>query len=137
MSIFFTIERRENGLAYGYVTWKDCSLRSYAVSGPYGNGELPEGLYHIKRSGLMDRSSNEISYCDSLQNCWFQYIEPQFSTSRNELGIHPDGNLEGTLGCIGLLDSDTRLWKEAFESLSLGIIVTLQVQSINYLEIDT
>src|SRR5690606_3274183 len=33
----------------------------------------------------------------------FSYnLNPQFSTGRSLLRIHPDGNNEGTLGCIGL-----------------------------------
>ena len=33
----------------------------------------------------------------------FSYnLNPQFSTFREDLRIHPDGNSEGTLGCIGL-----------------------------------
>ena len=29
-------------------------------------------------------------------------LDPQFKTNRSLLRIHPDGNNEGTLGCIGL-----------------------------------
>ncbi len=29
-------------------------------------------------------------------------LNPQFSTNRSLLRIHPDGNNEGTKGCIGL-----------------------------------
>lgn len=33
----------------------------------------------------------------------FSYnLHPQFSTGRSDLRMHPDGNNEGTLGCIGL-----------------------------------
>jgi hypothetical protein len=32
--------------------------------------------------------------------------------------VHPDGNVAGTQGCIGLLDSDSSQWRRAFESLS-------------------
>lgn len=30
------------------------------------------------------------------------HLEPQFSTRRSDLRIHPDGNNLGTLGCVGL-----------------------------------
>lgn len=30
------------------------------------------------------------------------YLDPQFSTRRSHLRIHPDGNKPGTLGCVGL-----------------------------------
>lgn len=29
-------------------------------------------------------------------------LNPQFDTGRTELRIHPDGNSEGTKGCIGM-----------------------------------
>lgn len=106
MDIKFKINSIEGGLAYGDLTWRDKGLSTGAFSGPYGRGELPKGLYRSYRSKLLDKDG-EPGYCDSLQNCWFQVLDPQFSTARNNLGIHPDGNLTGTLGCIGLLDADT------------------------------
>lgn len=40
----------------------------------------------------------------------FSYnLDPQFSTGRSLLRIHPDGNNEGTLGCIGLSGNGTTL----------------------------
>ncbi len=40
----------------------------------------------------------------------FSYnLNPQFNTGRNLLRIHPDGNNEGTLGCIGLSGNSEEL----------------------------
>ena len=58
---------------------------------------------------------------------WFQVIDPQFSTDRTELGIHPDGNLSGTRGCIGLLESDTSAWYDAFKSVPTGSKTDVEV----------
>lgn len=126
MDIRFTIKSYENGLAYGTVTWAAKGLSSGAVSGPYGRRELPAGLYHARRSSLMDKPGQQ-GYCDSLQHCWMQALEPQFSTNRTGLGIHPDGNKLGTLGCIGLLDANTQPWYDAFRSLSAGTVTTVEV----------
>ncbi len=117
MSIKFEITSRENGLAFGYLTWLEKGLRSGAVSGPYGKRELPHYLYHAPRSGLVDKLSSNSAYCDSLNKCWFQYLDPQFSSDRTDLGIHPDGNKSGTLGCIGIVDADTSAWYNAFKAL--------------------
>lgn len=44
------------------------------------------------------------------KNGWFIPLTPTFSTNRTGFGIHPDGNLPGTKGCIGLQNSDTKLF---------------------------
>ena len=120
MPISYTITLKSGKETQGWLRWPDKGLESRAISGPHGNGTLPEGLYQAKHLGFMDRSEEE-AYCDSLNNCWFQYLEPQFSTSRTDLGVHPDGNVEGTAGCIGLLDSDSSEWREAFESITADV----------------
>ena len=33
---------------------------------------------------------------------WVAKLTPQFKTDRTGLLIHPDGNKEGTMGCIGI-----------------------------------
>lgn len=126
MSIKFIIERKENQKAYGTIKWSEKKLESGAISGPYGRGELPEGLYHAKGNMLLDKPDKE-GFCDSLRNCWFQVLEPQFSTIRTELGIHPDGNKIGTQGCIGLIDANTKSWYDAFKSIGKDNYVMVEV----------
>ncbi|RIV47531.1 hypothetical protein [Flagellimonas pelagia] len=126
MGLVFLIKSIKSDLAEGYLIWPEMGLESQAISGPYGKGELPNGIYNVPRSGLMNKYGKK-GFCDLSGNCWFQYIEPQFITDRTELGIHPDGNVPGTLGCIGLLDSDTNSWLEAFKSLPNGHIESLEV----------
>lgn len=128
MDIRFTITSYKGGLAYGTLTWADKKLSSGAVSGPYGRQELPMGLYHAKRASLLNKPGEQ-GYCDSLHRCWLQALEPQFSTQRNNLAIHPDGNKLGTLGCIGLLDADTKPWYDAFFALANGTVTTVEVIS--------
>ena len=36
-------------------------------------------------------------------------LNPTFSTGRTDLRIHPDGNNEGTLGCIGMSGNNSQL----------------------------
>lgn len=126
MSITFKIKKFENGLAYGDLIWPEMKLNNLAISGPYGRHELPKGLYHAHRDKLLDKNG-EVAYCDSLQQCWMQVIDPQFSTDRNNLGIHPDGNKSGTLGCIGLFEANTKPWYEAFKSIKKGEFTVLEV----------
>ena len=126
MGIVFTITSYENGLAYGDLVWSEKSLKTGAFSGPYGKKELPAGLYHLSKSKLLDKTGKE-AFCDSLNKCWMQVIDPQFSTDRDQLGIHPDGNKIGTLGCIGILEADSSKWLEAFQSIPNGDYTVLEV----------
>jgi hypothetical protein len=126
MAIKFIIERRENQKAYGTIKWTEKGLQSGAISGPYGRRELPSGLYHAKGNMLLPKPNNE-GFCDSLKNCWFQVLSPQFSTDRTELGIHPDGNKIGTKGCIGLIDANTKDWYDAFKSISKDTYTVVEV----------
>lgn len=127
MGILFVVESYDNGLAYGPLTWEEKGLSTGAFSGPYGRGELPEGLYHARRKVLLDKPGQP-AFCDSLQRCWFQLLDPQFSTHRTELGIHPDGNKTGTKGCIGILDSDSTAWYEAFHSIGKNKYTVVEVK---------
>jgi hypothetical protein len=116
MSLQFEITLRSGKEAQGRLRWPAKKLDSAATSGPHGLGTLPLGLYSIPRGTLSDRTG-EPPYCDSLLNCWFQSIQPQFSTSHTDLGIHPNSKVAGTEGRIGLLGADTKAWRQAFQDL--------------------
>jgi RHS repeat-associated protein len=74
-------------------------FRVPAVSGPWGNGKLPEGVY--KGSNLRQRNErgNKAMQCEGKG--WSLDLDPTFQTTRDLLRIHPDGNVAGTEGCIG------------------------------------
>ena len=123
----FVIEKISGKRANGVLKWPAKGLSSPAVSGPYGNGFLPLGLYKALRNQLLDKPAGS-AYCDSLQKCWMQPTLPQFSTTRTDLGIHPDGGVAGTEGCIGLLDADTKPWFDAFFNVAAGGSTSLEVR---------
>lgn len=86
------------------------------VSGPHGKGRLPSGVYTISGNAT-PVPSNQTSYCDNKGNCWWVPLKPNFDAKgRSGFGIHPDGNVPGTLGCIGLTDDDTSDAYEAFKN---------------------
>ncbi|MCP3873587.1 MAG: hypothetical protein GY699_10595 [Desulfobacteraceae bacterium] len=89
-----------------------------AVSGPYGQDNLPSGDYTVKTSHVVVQGLAP-SYCAG-DVCFFIPITPQFSCSRHGLGIHPDGNIAGTEGCIGLSTMDAPLFWKAWMNMSLG-----------------
>lgn len=82
-------------LSYGEKSWP-------VISGRWGKGYLPEGLYEAY--GFWDESGDAYSYKDEHDRKigFFIRLEPKFKTDRTQLLIHFDGNVEGTLGCIGI-----------------------------------
>ncbi|WP_369602709.1 hypothetical protein AAIA72_07110 [Hahella sp. SMD15-11] len=83
-----------------------------AVSGPYGLGPLPAGLYKVARQQITEYTSAIAEpFKDRTGYGFFLPITPLFDTDRGKtggrLGIHPDGNKPGTLGCIGITEPDT------------------------------
>lgn len=61
---------------------------------------------------------------------FFLPIEPLFSSfpKRTSLGIHPDGNVPGTQGCIGLDPFDSQSFYDWAVSLPLWESVFLEVR---------
>lgn len=128
MALKFTITEETSQGAKGTLEWTEKDLSSKAISGPYGNGRLPDGVYYAKRNFLLDKDG-EKPYCDKKDNCWFQRIDSDPNNGRTDLGIHPDGNTLGTQGCIGISDSDTKKWYDAFFNIGHGKKTKLVVET--------
>lgn len=114
----------------GTLKWPAKGLSSPAKSGPHGKGALPDGTYTAKRAKMLDKIG-EAPYCDKIggrKHCWMQPFEDAYG--RTELGIHPDGNDEGTEGCIGLKIADTVAWYDAFYAVPNGSSVTVEVVKV-------
>jgi RHS repeat-associated protein len=79
-------------------------FRVPAVSGPWGKGKLPEGVYDANT--LRRRNDPAMTCADG--SGWSLNLDPMFKTSRDLLRIHPDGNVPGTEGCIGPVCSEQR-----------------------------
>lgn len=86
-----------------------------ANSGPHGLGTLPEGEYSLGGPpvDVPPDHPSQSSFCDSSGNCWWQPVTPNFPTDRSGFGIHPDGNVPGTAGCVGATDDDTSGLRDA------------------------
>jgi hypothetical protein len=69
-----------------------------AVSGPWGKGCLPNGIYTLEAPVITDEKGMK----DVNGFGWKTRLVPQFKTERFGLLIHPDGNIPGTKGCIGI-----------------------------------
>ena len=75
-----------------------------ACSGPYGKGPAPRGIYNVRKPIPISDVEENKPYRDAEGNAWFAAMQPMkgFESERQGLGIHPDGNVPGTLGCIGI-----------------------------------
>lgn len=77
-----------------------------ARSGPYGKGALPEGRY--KGTNLRPRTKKGMTCPDGTG--WSVDVNTASGqgNGRTDLRVHPDGNVQGTEGCIGIdcKDSD-------------------------------
>jgi RHS repeat-associated protein len=73
-----------------------------AIAGGFGNGAPENGAYTV--DNFQDRSpTGWYNSGMNSDNVGFSFnLNPTFDTGRTDLRIHPDGNNEGTLGCIGL-----------------------------------
>ena len=91
---------------YLYIFRQDGLYSTYpAISGPHGKGYLPIGNYHVVSCfEKPDVPTNKAYKRYGIP--WLAGIIPQFETDRNDLAVHPDGNVPGSLGCIGITDRD-------------------------------
>lgn len=83
------------------------------ISGKYGNGSIPIGIYRVEKP-IIFKDIPEVEAYKKEWLPWGASLTPLFNCDRTGLMIHPDGNLEGSLGCIAITKKD----KQVFESLS-------------------
>ena len=114
------------------LTWTSKNEKWSAVSGPHGLGSLPTGSYDILRRKATAYSSKiKRSFQDETGKGFFIPIIPKFDTTRGKegdgrFGIHPDGGVSGTLGCIGITKEAASFY-EAFASTPLNIKLVVKV----------
>jgi len=110
----------------GLLKMPEYGLAWTAVSGPWGNGPLPLGWYEC--TNLRSRTKTAMV----RDGVGFSVdLNPLFPTTRTLLRIHPDGNVPGTLGCIGITDPDVQGCYDALQRLlpTRDAVCSLQVRS--------
>jgi len=114
------------------LMWPMKGMTWNAKSGGFPPGPLPSGLYKIARRELT-AYTNKIkpSFQDKTGWGFFVPIYPKFETNRGKkngrLGIHPDGGKPGTLGCIGIINANTKSFYDAISLTSPSTKLTLKV----------
>lgn len=119
----FVYDKKNNTLTGHNNTWK---VRS-GIPGKYS--PTPTGMYTIPVGALMAGVSGygaphnnkyaaaPYSYRDDRGFSWFLWM------GVDNLGIHPDGNVPGTKGCIGIIDDDTMSLFNIFKQLNISEII--------------
>lgn len=104
--------KKENGTGSrikGKLVWG--AIEFNVITGGYGRGPLPDGSYVVETTKVAvgNQSNMKSGFVNPLTNRgWFIPLTPKFSTNRHGFGIHPDGNLPGTKGCVGLVTADIK-----------------------------
>lgn len=108
--LFFKFKISKNTLVWvDFETgYEDPAKTWEAVSGPYGQGSLPAGFYHLTGEE-MPATVERNSMTDTCKNAYKYRLHPQFHTTRSGLLVHPDGGKPGTEGCIGVTGCTTSL----------------------------
>ena len=115
------------------LSWTSKNLSWDAVSGPFGAGALPIGLYDIGRREVTGYTATiDVAYRDKTGKGFFVPLYPKFQTTRGKsggrLGIHPDGNKPGTLGCVGITNHNTKSFHDAIASTAPSAKLVLHVK---------
>ena len=117
----------KDSMARGILSFP-CGNQFTAISGGYGKGALPSGDYHIEKCYKLYDDGNQKPFKRD-GDPWVATLVPQFKTDRTGLLIHPDGNLEGTLGCIGITEKDMKCFDVINSHLSQNAKLILSVKS--------
>ena len=83
-----------------FMEGDECIRQFPANSGGWGNGPLPVGEYKCHAARALPSNSPE------GLGTWIVGLEPLFETNRYNLAIHKDGGVPGTMGCVGITESD-------------------------------
>ena len=105
----FEIHEIENGAARGDLCLLDGDqeTRFDAISGPYGKGHLPIGVYKITSCYLLaEKEGVDLSAYKVDAEPWVAQLSPCFDTDRTGFLVHGDGGVVGTKGCIGVVKND-------------------------------
>lgn len=98
--------------AFGQLVVPSTGYSTYAVSGPWGKGDLPAGTYRITKE--QDTNEKSMTYKGHSKAKKYRlaavgpdgsysetFYDSRSKSNRSQILIHPDFGNWGTLGCIG------------------------------------
>jgi len=105
-------------------------------SGGWGKGHLQTGeydLFAMSTPRQIKELKNPKPYTKNNFG-WFGALEPKFKTERSALGVHPDGNIEFSSGCMVMpfksIDENIRFYNVIRDSLAHMKSIPLTVRVI-------
>lgn len=118
----YTGTRKSNDTAIGTMATGQLVMNGVAyaaISGPWSAGVLPNGAYGVKKYNVVDKGLQAGFICQSGKQFFIPLQQPS-NIKRSGFGIHPDGNIEGTQGCIGIVGADADKFWKAWMNLPLS-----------------
>ncbi len=124
----FVYDKTKKTLVGHGQTWR---VRS-GIPGSYS--PISNGLYTAPKGSLMagtpghgvpyDSKYAQLPYSfrDKKGFSWFLWL------GSGNLGVHPDGNVPGTRGCVGIVDDDTTPLFNKLKQLNIGAAITILVK---------
>ena len=112
---------RSNGTKIGLLAIGTLELdgKSYSfISGPWSKGVLPNGKYTVMKYRVVATATSK-GFKSASGSGWFIPLKAPANVKRSGFGIHPDGNVEGTQGCIGIVGADADSFWKAWLDLSM------------------
>lgn len=111
-TITVTLDSAPNGKAAVSGTLRMNGNAYQIITGGHGKGALPLGTYEVRKRHVTEGAHLDAGF-RAGGVAFFIPLNPPDTTDRSGFGIHPDGNVTGTLGCIGLYATDARrFWKD-------------------------
>lgn len=100
----------------------------HGLSGGWGFGSLPHGIYQVSNARVLPIDANY----DAYKNDGFPWgidIKATFKTHRTGLMLHPDGGVQGSLGCLcpSRLEDDIAMYKTLKPLIDHGNLKILEV----------
>jgi len=116
-----TMENSKMGNGLLYLKENDDIILSITmVAGGFGSGAPQNGEYTVD-TYRDRRKDKDYNLGMNIHGVGFSFnLNPQFKTERSLLRIHPDGNSKGTLGCIGVTDTQKELLE--FEEIMKNLL---------------
>lgn len=92
---------------------------------------MPKGKYIIDKCYKLKPIKGKTESYTGKDFPWLARLTPQFETDRTSLLIHPDGNLQGTRGCIGIskIENDIEVYNSIAELLKVKKELLIYVNS--------
>ena len=97
-----------------------------ALSGGWGKGTIPLGVYNLGIPAKLSDEKKNNPYKKQGYPWWIG-LQAIHKTDRSGFGIHPDGNVPGTMGCVSPVHDDIWFFEYSKPLIENGELKQLEV----------